>query len=322
MKESSLINLLPEIAKRIVFPKMSQMSLSVTYDCNQQCKTCGVWAVNKVNPKLRDNELKYWEIEKILDKNEDLMWITLTGGEPFIRKDIEEIIKCVLSKKNIRMLTMTTNGFSPDRIERIVKNVLSIKRKFIFILDVSLNGDKETHDFIAGIHGSHDHAVDTYRRLSNIVDKRLIVNYGVTLSKYNYEKRFVFDNLKTVINLAMNSKYIQKEDRSFILDDSQVQEVKINSSRSGIFGLLHKKYMRNLKGGKLLTGCVAGKYDCLVDVYGNQYNCSYHIGGKAVNLRDNDYKLARGNKTNECKGCTLACEFYPTMIFKPWRMFL
>jgi len=101
--------------------------------------------------------------------------------------------------------------------------------------------------FIAGIHGSHDHAVDTYRRLSNIVDKRLIVNYGVTLSKYNYEKRFVFDNLKTVINLAMNSKYIQKEDRSFILDDSQVQEVKINSSRSGIFGLLHKKYMRNFK---------------------------------------------------------------------------
>lgn len=312
--------LLPEIAKRIVEPKMSQMSLSVTYDCNQKCKTCSVWEVNQKDPSLKENELKYWEIKKILDNNECLMWITLTGGEPFLRKDIERIISCVLSKKNIKVLTMTTNGFSPSRIENIVSNVLLSKREFVFILDVSLNGDKETHDFIAGVAGSFERATETYWRLSGINDRRLVVNYGVTLSQFNYDKRFYFEGLKTVINLAMNSEYIRKDDKSFILNKDQIHDIKIDSRRGGIFGLLHKKYMNDLKRGRTLKKCVAGKYDCLVDIDGSQYRCSYHIDGKIANLRENGYKLVSRERVNDCEGCTLACEFYPTMIFNPWRI--
>ena len=60
-------------------------SIIVTYRCPMKCKMCNIWA----NPTHAEEELKPEEYLKLPQCNA----INVTGGEPFVRDDLEEIIK-------------------------------------------------------------------------------------------------------------------------------------------------------------------------------------------------------------------------------------
>jgi MoaA/NifB/PqqE/SkfB family radical SAM enzyme len=52
------------VLKKIVVPKVTRVAVHVTYDCNQHCKTCDIWAINKDNPELRKKEVTLKEFER------------------------------------------------------------------------------------------------------------------------------------------------------------------------------------------------------------------------------------------------------------------
>ena len=83
-----------QIVSRWVKPSISRANIAVTYLCNQKCRSCNIWKyyqdeLSKGEFKLC-NELVTWEFEEII-KNNHLIWVSLTGGEPFLRKDIEDV---------------------------------------------------------------------------------------------------------------------------------------------------------------------------------------------------------------------------------------
>ncbi len=63
---------------------------NATNRCNSFCSTCFAW--NYLN-KSPDKELKIDEISKISDSLGKIEWLLVTGGEPFLRQDLEEVIK-------------------------------------------------------------------------------------------------------------------------------------------------------------------------------------------------------------------------------------
>jgi molybdenum cofactor biosynthesis enzyme MoaA len=67
---------------------------------------CHTWK-HPSRPRERAPEL----VEKIPD---NLKFINITGGEPFLRQDIDEIIAIALGKT--RRLVISTNGYFTDRL--------------------------------------------------------------------------------------------------------------------------------------------------------------------------------------------------------------
>jgi MoaA/NifB/PqqE/SkfB family radical SAM enzyme len=83
-----------------------------TFRCNGRCHMCDIWKY----PTKPEEEIKPSVLEKLPD---GLGRINLTGGEPMLREDIEDVVR-VLYKK-CRLLEISTNGYYTDRIIRIAE---------------------------------------------------------------------------------------------------------------------------------------------------------------------------------------------------------
>ena len=133
----------------------------VTEGCNLRCRHC--W----INPPHEENDdMKYPHIDLELfkdivrqGKELGLSAVKLTGGEPLIHPQIEEILEYV-QEEGVRLI-IETNGVrcTPDLVERI------LKCKNVFV-SVSLDGvDAETHEWVRGVEGCFDQAMEGIRNL-------------------------------------------------------------------------------------------------------------------------------------------------------------
>ena len=80
----------------------TDMCIIVTYRCPMQCQMCNIWQ----NPTDKDKEITPAEIEKL----PKVKFINITGGEPFIREDLEEIVE-VAFRKSPRVVISTSGWF-------------------------------------------------------------------------------------------------------------------------------------------------------------------------------------------------------------------
>ena len=66
-------------------PTPTDASIILTYRCPMKCKMCNIW----FNPTNKSEEIKASDL-RTLPK---LKFINLTGGEPFVREDLAEIVE-------------------------------------------------------------------------------------------------------------------------------------------------------------------------------------------------------------------------------------
>ena len=83
----------------------------VTYRCNAKCTMCNRYKV----PSRAEEEITTETIRKL----PQMYFTNITGGEPFIREDLEDIVR-ELYKKSDRVV-ISTNGFFTDRIVDLCK---------------------------------------------------------------------------------------------------------------------------------------------------------------------------------------------------------
>ena len=69
----------------------TDMCIITTYRCPMRCKMCDIWN----NPTEKRKEIQPKELEIL----PNVKFVNITGGEPFIREDLEDIVE-VLKKKN------------------------------------------------------------------------------------------------------------------------------------------------------------------------------------------------------------------------------
>lgn len=133
------------------------LTYTVSFACNAKCIMCDSW---KMSAK---DDLKLEEIETIFDQLPQMDAVRLTGGEPFVRKDLTEIANMVQGKLHPFFLHVTSNGFLTERIvdfcERRDKSVpLSLL--------ISIDGMKEKHNQVRGKENAWDTATKTLRELA------------------------------------------------------------------------------------------------------------------------------------------------------------
>jgi MoaA/NifB/PqqE/SkfB family radical SAM enzyme len=161
------------IINHILFP--------ITYKCNLNCRFCAV------KGSSGDIDIPK-SLEALRTKIGEVEWVYITGGEPFLIKDLSSV--CDQIKAMGFRVGVTTNGtyFRPDIAEHVDR------------IGISLDGDKEYHDAYRGP-GVFDSAIKLFNAIKNKCETVIMS----TAFKENYES---LKKLKSVIE-NMNPTYWQ-----------------------------------------------------------------------------------------------------------------
>ena len=114
----------------------------VTMRCNARCGFCDYW---KTDPSAKAGELKsFADAARFFNP----MLVTFTGGEPTLRRDLEEIVSAVNGAISLKYVTLITHGgmLSPERAR-------SLWKAGINQFNISLDFLDGRHDAARGIPG-------------------------------------------------------------------------------------------------------------------------------------------------------------------------
>lgn len=155
--------------------------ISVTMLCNSRCIHCDIW-------KNRGLDFLPPEVYRKLPSS--LEMVDLTGGEPFLRNDMPQIVRAVRETCPKARILVTTNGFLPAKIKKYIPGIVANDPTIAFRL--SLDGWGDTHEKVRGIPNAFDKVMETISilKLAGVKD----IGLTFTLMKINqHELRKVYD---------------------------------------------------------------------------------------------------------------------------------
>jgi len=310
------------------------MGIDLTEKCNLRCIHC---RVSTSKDKL--NEIPLNKVKDLIDElsRMKVIQIILSGGEPFIRNDIFEILEyCV--KKGIPDLIVVTNGLLLNK-EKIDK----LKKSGLKKITVSLDGLKESHEKIRG-KGTFEKTLDVIKKL---VNNNFEVKVTITLNKLNKKD---ITELSTILKQTGIKKINVgnlmpcgrgKELWTKALDENEKKDL-LNKSKK-----INKKYGKNFISfessflqepniseaeKKIISylGCRGGRTYCAILANGDVVACKmlpHMIAGNIYKYKfsniwrnDENWKIWRENKLskkcsickygNACRGGCKAISFY------------
>lgn len=186
-----------------IAPLPQILEFEVTNRCNLNCKMCFF-----KNKALCTNELKTCEIKSFIKKLPDsIKCAFLTGGEPFLREDIIQILT-YLDEAGISS-TVLTNG--TILTEQIADGLVNLK--YLNGVTISLDSLGPSHNSIRGKEGTFEAVMDTIQRL-----KRRNVNIDIVTV-------LLKDNLDDIEKMAAYAKknklnYFIQPENIFLLEDA------------------------------------------------------------------------------------------------------
>jgi len=137
----------------------SYCTYTVTFRCNFKCVMCDSWR------KPFEDELTIPEIRRIFADVGRLDVIKISGGEPFVRSDLAEIINTIDEVSAPEYIHITTNGSLKERTLRTIGAGRS-KRKLH--LKVSIDAIGQHHDDVRGFGGAYENAIETVKALADL----------------------------------------------------------------------------------------------------------------------------------------------------------
>jgi len=167
----------------------------ITDFCNLRCKHCYQDRFDK------EKDIPFDEIKEIVDKISFSLYdrkisVNLTGGEPFLRKDIFEILNYMNEKENFREINIITNGTIIN--DEIIKNLNFIK-KFKY-LKVSVESHLiEKNDFIRG-KGNFQKVIENIKSFREKSNRKILIM--MTLSSLNYKDVIGFLEFSKKLNVG------------------------------------------------------------------------------------------------------------------------
>lgn len=330
----------------------SKLNLNITSLCNSQCRTCNVWKLNRQNPEKVKDDLAEDEIKRILGHPElSICWLAITGGEPFLRQDLERILLYIINEcPSIKMLTIPSNGLDKERIVSCLEKIKNQTRLAIYI-SFSLDGPPEIHDEVRGIKNAFTKTWETYNEVRKIVagNKHFYVGFETTLSPYNiahinpFVSTLIQQRHSVVFTIVHNAQfYNNKEDNIALLprDSTAVKSLIDNLDRldHGLspHKVLRRVYLRNgvdyvKNPSKRILTCRALQTSLTIDPNGMVTPClmwDRSIG----NVRDQAYNVMSLWKSSvrldvrkqifetHCPNCWTPCEAYLSIMENFYRL--
>ncbi len=286
------------LIKNKLFGKRVPLSVNIALNnkCNFHCAYCDI-------PTRKQKEMSTKQIFQLVNELKEVgcARIGLTGGEPMLRKDIEDIVNYIKSKGIITSLV--SNGFIT------AKNIGKLKN--LDFLALSFDGPRKIHDKNR-TKGSYNRLIETIKAAKR---NNLSVWTVTVINKDNVRYlNYIVDKaeelgfscfFQPVFQYPMSGpkvKHIEPSKREFIKGINKLIEYKkqgrpVNTSFSCLnFFLNYPKFKPNYN-------CYAGELFLYIDVNGDIYSCFGMIDAiKPPNFLKEGLALNKVKKLS-CPGC-------------------
>lgn len=299
--------------RRVVrIQKLESLFLFVTSKCNSKCRTCFY------HDKLNDGQdLTLEEIRSISETAPSFDKLWLSGGEPFMRKDLIEIIRLFVDNNGVKVINLPSNGLLGDRIEKGIDELLEACPDLEIHLNFSLDGIGETHVAVRGVSGGFHKTLDTLWRVKQRYSdkKKLIVNVASVITPDNYDELIDLGayllkhrlcavqfletvrgeprdpSTKTLTRAQIQDLYerfyplVEEQSHHLFKDFGSVGEVIAKKFFMGFVRFVNELQMNNLEGPSPWgMDCTAGKTTLVIDHDGSFRSCE--MRPPVGNMRD------------------------------------
>lgn len=116
----------------------------------------------------RKGDLTFAELSKLSSTMPEFNDLWISGGEPFLRNDLSEVIELFYQNNKIRDVRIPTNALPKLQILAAVERILHSCPDLQLEIDLSIDGFAETHDRIRGVSGNFEMALETLASLQTI----------------------------------------------------------------------------------------------------------------------------------------------------------
>ena len=160
-----------------------------TSRCNLSCSHCFYHdSLNK-----RFNELTLEEINTFTKTMDPLLTLVLTGGEPYLRHDLDQIVKIFYENTKVPIVNIPSNGWYLEKMDKQIRNMMVWCPELVLNQMISIDGLEEDHDKIRmGTHkGSFKKALETIEHLKKLqkeFEQRLNIGIITTFTSENQKK--------------------------------------------------------------------------------------------------------------------------------------
>jgi MoaA/NifB/PqqE/SkfB family radical SAM enzyme len=336
---------LSEIIYGTIRPSMIA-NFSVTSKCNFSCDSCNIGRNYRNNPDIVKTDLTKEEIISILDRDIEALkyvsWIQFTGGEPFLRNDIDQIVIAFKDKLPNCGFWLPTNGWQSKKIIELVSTMINggVDRLGI---GVSIHGNRNQHDKYSGQNQAYDRAIETLKLLIELKKKfkflRVSASYTITPDNVNSLVR-TFDMAKALgadftcripnssdfyyqytNSEPYSSKFLESLESQILLLEGRMgfQKAIVNPLKFPRWryyrGII--EYARNPK--KVQLPCRAGKTSVFITSKGIVHPCLF-IKNQMGDLHEKSLfnilnspenrKLQKKIQAGDCPNCWVECEIY------------
>lgn len=315
--------------------------LFVNSICNMQCEHCFYWK----NLNRRD-DLTLDEIVALSQSLGRVENLNLSGGEPFLRKEIAAICRQFIQTNGVRQIYVPTNGYFTDRTVAAIEDILREPDLALIAIELSLDGTREFHDRFRVSKGSFDRSMETYDALAKIQarDPRLRIHAISTattenigeirqLTQYLYERCPSMDHHNLAIirgdrkNPDLAAPLLADYGRLYAF----IQGVWAPREK-GRFGaivepLLQQTKRETLRRQTQVAPCTAGKLSGVVYANGDVSVCELHkpLGNLRQNAFPEIWKSAAASSLRHSIAkkdcwCTTEVFLWPSIVFQPMSL--
>ncbi len=278
-------------------------SIIVTYRCNAKCHMCNTWQY----PSKHDEEIGLDVYRKLPYLNT----VNVTGGEPFLRKDLDEIVEVLKSKS--KRLVISSNGYFTDRILRLFE-----KRKDLGIR-ISIEGLPKANDELRGLSDGFDRGIRTLIELNRMGVKD--IGFGITVTDRNAKDVMELYHLAKMMGLEFataaihNAFYFHKFDNEFKDPDAATNEfkrlieelLKSNKVKDWFRAYFNYGLVNYIKGNPRLLPCEMGMDSFFLDPYGRILPCNV-LNEPMGNLKERSFdEIWKSARAEEVRGMVRGC---------------
>lgn len=325
-------------------------NIAITKRCNLNCKMCFQKRASS------QDEMDLRDFENIFSSKtmRSVSVLTLCGGEPFLRRDIFDILMIANNKlPNLVNLRITSNGTLTKTIISTIEKITGMTDKLITV-GISLDGLEATHDRIRG-EGMYRETVTTLKELKRI-EKRvnnlsILVKFTVmdenvneiyeAYNKFGSDFDFYYNPCQIFPNDPLYEKgtpgsglAISEETKRTLKDF--VETVFIDNEFSGQNSLLntirkffHKYQLEFMENPNMMPlPCTAGFSDFFIDYNGDFHGCGILEMKPFGNVRETPIdeiwnskaamNFRKWLKEGKCH-CYTACHVYPSLVTSKWK---
>ena len=116
--------------------------------------------------------------------------MTFTGGEPFLRADLDDLVISAYRHCRPEVITIPTNGMLTERVLAKVERMCRECPKSSIGINLSLDGIGEEHDDIRGVEGNWKLSMETWRQLKALQKQypNLVLTVHTVISRFNVHR--------------------------------------------------------------------------------------------------------------------------------------